>query len=249
MYCPISGRRDRSRRSVLRTRELVHLDPRRRQRAPRPAAFTSGQTILTDHLPTSGATYDAPTVGDAANVTGAAHIQCAVESNALTCVAGGGNVVLGAGGGAFTVTVPVTPTAFGLLANPGGGICAVDPAGVVAEANEGNNTCGTSVTVRRPTVTLTTTRVAPGTLSVTVAATGPDNTLREIRVGEVGNATVQVAGQTGGTGLRVPLPTSPTSVVVTVTRTNPGALVHVPLVILDQHGEWPTFVGGGPESF
>jgi hypothetical protein len=86
-------------------------------------------------------------------------------------------------------------------------------------------------------------------LQVTITATGRGNALREVRVGEVRNATVQVAGQTGGTGLRVTLPTAPSSVEITVTRAGAGDLVHVPLVITDQFGEWPTFVGGGPEAF
>jgi hypothetical protein len=113
-----------------------------------PATFSAGQTILSDSLPTGGVTYLAPTVGSFANVAGAANVSCAIAGSDLTCTASGGNVTLGATTGAFTVSVTALSTTTGTFANPrAGGVCAVDPATVVAESNEGNNTCADSVAV------------------------------------------------------------------------------------------------------
>jgi hypothetical protein len=215
-----------------------------------PATFAGGQTILLDHLPNSGAAYGTPSVTNAANVDGAASVQCVLTNSAVACTASGGSVTLGATGGTFTVTIPVTPTAIGTLVNPAsGGVCAVDPTGVVAESDEGNNACSISAAVGRPNVAVTSTRGAPGTLTVTITATGPGNRLREIRVGDVRNAAVAVNGQAVTANSTVPLTANPASVVVTVTRASTGVPAHVPLVVMDEFGPWPTFVGGGPDAF
>jgi hypothetical protein len=88
-----------------------------------------------------------------------------------------------------------------------------------------------------------------GKLSVTLEATGAGNGLREIRIGAARNALVEVAGSAGASGFSVALTGSPASVGGTITRVRPGEAVFVPLVVVDQCGEWRTFVGGGPNAF
>lgn len=103
------------------------------------ASFPSGATILTDELPTSGATY----VVSQSN----SNVLCSITSNVLSCSASGVKA-LGAGNN-MVVTVNVTPTGAGTLTNPrSGGTCAIDPGNSVAETNESNNACpASSVTV------------------------------------------------------------------------------------------------------
>jgi uncharacterized repeat protein (TIGR01451 family) len=112
------------------------------------ASFSSGQTILTDNLPNSGATYALGTVTTSGGVTGP--LSCtltAVSPFNLSCTANSGTVAIPAGA-AIQIPVTVTPTATGYLTNPrGGGTCAVDPGGVIAEGNEFNNSCADSVVV------------------------------------------------------------------------------------------------------
>jgi lysophospholipase L1-like esterase len=88
-----------------------------------------------------------------------------------------------------------------------------------------------------------------GRLGVTIAVTGAGNSLRVIRVGAARNATIEIANRSGTADFTAPLVGSPTSIVGTVTRVRPGQAVHVPLVVVDQCGEWQTFVGGGPNAF
>lgn len=66
------------------------------------ATFASGQTILTDDLPTSGATYVLGTVKKS-GVTGT--ISCAIASNTLSCTASGGAVIIRGGGLHGTIAV------------------------------------------------------------------------------------------------------------------------------------------------
>ena len=101
----------------------------------------------------------------------------------------------------------------------------------------------------RPPVRLLTRAIGGGRLGVTITATGTGNGLREIRVGAARNATVEIAGSTGIANFAVPLPGAPASIQGTVTRTRAGEAVQIPLVVVDQCGEWPTFVGGGPNAF
>lgn len=212
------------------------------------ATFPSGEIILTDNLPSSGATYGTPTVGSAAAVTNADHISCAITGSTLTCTASGANVALGAATGTFAVTVPVTPTAAGLLVSPRpSSMCVVDPSGVVMESDERNNTCGDTVSVSR--ILVSTSRAGPGKLTSTITAVGGGNVLREIRVGAARNATVEVAGRSGTGNFTVTLPGTPATVVLAVTRQRPGEDVFVPLVVVDQYGEWSTFVGAGAGAF
>jgi LPXTG-site transpeptidase (sortase) family protein len=122
-----------------------------------PAIFTSGQTIITDNLP-ANATYGAPTVTYGATAPGGTGtITCAIASNTLTCIAGGGTVILPTSG-SFTVAFSTTATATPSVINPTGGICRVDPSNVINEGtNEGNNNCAETITVNatQPDLTVT----------------------------------------------------------------------------------------------
>lgn len=73
--------------------------------------------------------------------------------------------------------------------------------------------------------------------------------LLQLRVGDARNAIVGVAGQSGQRNFTVALPARPVSVTLSVTRDPVGVPVHVPLVVVDQCGDWYTFVGGGPTAF
>jgi mucin-19 len=115
---------------------------------PMPATFVNGATILKDQLPTTGATYGTltyKTAGTYAGITNPANINCAIATNLLTCTASGADVTVGASGGYFDITIPVTPSATGILSNSS---AIVDPpTSTVTESNEGNNTVGNSVNV------------------------------------------------------------------------------------------------------
>lgn len=112
------------------------------------AVFSSGQTILVDNLPNSDINYGTPVVGSVSNVSGADSISCTIIGSDLICAASGGTVVIGDTMGSFVVTVPATPTAANTFANPRpAGSCAVDPAGVITEGDEGNNGCSDTVIV------------------------------------------------------------------------------------------------------
>ncbi len=108
------------------------------------AVFAANAVILSDPL-SANATYGTPTV-ITANVTNPGAISCTVASNTLTCKANGGTVTMLEAGSSIKVTLPVTPTLVGSLANT----VTVDPNNVVVESNEGNNTGSDSVTVFDP---------------------------------------------------------------------------------------------------
>ena len=107
--------------------------------------FSDGQAILTDTLPLS-ATYGSPTVGNVVDVTNSGNLNCSIASNTLACRASGGNVgILNVLGG-FDVTIVVTPTITDTLQNPrSGGVCQVDPDGIITEDSESNNSCSDTV--------------------------------------------------------------------------------------------------------
>jgi hypothetical protein len=100
----------------------------------------------------------------------------------------------------------------------------------------------------RPRVALSTARDGAGRLRTTLAATGAVNALREVRVGPIKNARVEIGGQSGTDDFSVFLPDVASSE-MHVTRLQAGQPVHVSLVVVDRCGEWPTFVGGGPNAF
>jgi LPXTG-site transpeptidase (sortase) family protein len=99
------------------------------------AAFADTNLIMNDALPGVDANYQQGplTVTDGApSPTGT--INCSITGTALVCVANGA-VTLPVGS-SFSVTVVVTPTTVGSLANT----ATVDPNGNVLESNEANNT-------------------------------------------------------------------------------------------------------------
>ena len=77
----------------------------------------------------------------------------------------------------------------------------------------------------------------------------PGNALKSLKFGPATNATVAVNGQQGPGNFTVNLPANTTQATLQVTRTTPGQAVTVPLTVVDGCGEWPTFVGGGPNAF
>ena len=112
------------------------------------AAYSNGQTILSDNLPSTGAAYGSLTTPPATGVTGT--IACAISlADDLTCSASGAVQIAAAGH--FAVSFAVTPAAGGAFANPRlAGVCAVDPNNNVPETSDANNTCSDSVTVGQP---------------------------------------------------------------------------------------------------
>ncbi|MCC6179624.1 MAG: CSLREA domain-containing protein [Chloroflexi bacterium] len=106
----------------------------------------------------------------------------------------------------------------------------------------------------RPNVTVLVAPGAEGLLTFTIQATsnslGHPNQLRQVRVGQMTNATVDIGPQTGvGNNQTVALPAGAASVSGVVHRQVRGQPAHVPLVVTDDCGDWPTFVGGGPSAF
>jgi hypothetical protein len=97
----------------------------------------------------------------------------------------------------------------------------------------------------RPPVVVTARSLGAGQIGAIISATGSGNLLREIRVGTIRNATVEIDGQAASSGLSIAL-TGTTSTDVTITRARPGEDVLVPLIVVDTCGEWPTLVGAGP---
>jgi hypothetical protein len=102
-------------------------------------------------------------------------------------------------------------------------------------------------------VRLQTVRAEAGRLVATLTATGspatPNNRLRELHFRTGPNATVEVAGQAPRSGdFTVGLPDRPEQVGFSVQRAGEGT-VHVQVVAVDDCGQWPTFVGGGPGAF
>jgi LPXTG-site transpeptidase (sortase) family protein len=131
------------------------------------ATFTSGQTILSDPLP-SGPTYGAPTAGNFVNITNSGNILCSIAGGVLSCTANGGSVTIGVGG-SFTVTFPATPAAAGTLINT----ATVDPNNNIVEGGESNNT-GTDTVIVAAAATPTPTPTATETLTGTPTNTPTD---------------------------------------------------------------------------
>jgi hypothetical protein len=111
------------------------------------AVFPLGSTILTDNLPNVGITYAPQGTVVPANLAGGitGTINCTLATADLTCTAG--TIVTLPPGSSFTVSVvatPLTPVAF---TNPRlGGVCVVDPNGVIPnDPNLGNNMCSDTV--------------------------------------------------------------------------------------------------------
>ncbi|MCH8875205.1 MAG: DUF11 domain-containing protein [Chloroflexi bacterium] len=146
---------------------------------PLAATFADTERIVRDPLP-SGATYGAPSVGSITNVTNSGNISCSIDgSNVLTCDASGATVTIGATSGSFAVTVSVTPTAAGDLANT----ATVDPDDVINEGDETNNTDSDTVTA-----------IGPPSIAKTFS---PDS----IAVGGTSSLGFTITNSNGGTAL------------------------------------------------
>ena len=84
------------------------------------------------------------------------------------------------------------------------------------------------------------------TVSTTTGSSAPNNTLHALRFGAVTNATISSAGQAVGSNARITLPAGSRQAQFSVRQTRAGqAVIAVPVVVEDDCGDWPTFVGGG----
>jgi uncharacterized repeat protein (TIGR01451 family) len=123
--------------------------------------FTAGQRLFEDQLPTD-ATYDTLVVSPNGFVNSANGLSisgsfvCSIDVNSfLTCDAGAAGLGMPPGS-VIHVQFVVTPIiTSGLLTNPDGGICRVDPQNLIDEINDelkgtDNNNCSDSVLVSPP---------------------------------------------------------------------------------------------------
>ena len=101
---------------------------------------------------------------------------------------------------------------------------------------------------------MTTVPSEPGSLKVTVAATGTDNLLLALRFGDPrlsSNELIDVGGQTGRSGAftaTLPLPGVPQTQ-FTLRRAVGGQATTAHFTVVDRCGDWPTLAGGGPNAF
>jgi glucose/arabinose dehydrogenase len=104
----------------------------------------------------------------------------------------------------------------------------------------------------RPNVSAAVVVTGPGRLQVTITAGTsvgmPSNQLLAIRFGPARDALIDLPdGQTGMAGNFSVTPSAGAQQYSFVVReTSPGATPTVPLIVVDDCGEWPTFVGAGP---
>src|SRR5262249_33292550 len=106
----------------------------------------------------------------------------------------------------------------------------------------------------RPPVRVSLDPGQPGTLRATVQAstnpTGSANHLRELRFGQMTNATVDIAGQIGlGSDRTVSVPPGTGSISFVVRRGPNGSVGTVPVTVVDECGSWQTLVGGGRDAW
>jgi len=120
-----------------------------------PATFSADQVLLRDNLPATGVTYGFPAVVTTRGLSGLGTVSCTVTFNDLVCTASGGGVTIGVEG-IFVIQLVAIPTEAGSFTNPrGGGVCAADPDGLVAERNETNNSCHDTLVIPGPDLRLT----------------------------------------------------------------------------------------------
>jgi hypothetical protein len=120
-----------------------------------PINFTSGQTLLSDLLPDSNISYEAPSIVNPVNINDENLIDCSIVGFDLSCRASG-NLTMGADNGSFDVSFKATPTVAASYNNPRSvDTCVADPDDIVIEGNEGNNSCADSVAVALPDITVT----------------------------------------------------------------------------------------------
>ena len=107
----------------------------------------------------------------------------------------------------------------------------------------------------RPPVTVTTQRGAPGTLQVTIAATrpaaAPHNIVKQIQFGPAQHAIVEIDNEARpGGNFTATIPAGTQQVTFLVRRSPANApSTTVPFTVIDDCGEWKTFVGGGATAF
>jgi hypothetical protein len=106
----------------------------------------------------------------------------------------------------------------------------------------------------RPPVLVSAVPGSPGQLLVTVTAGTlpgtPANRLAALRFEPGSNALVDIGDQSGRTGgITVTLADRPRELRFAVRRARPGASTTVPFVVVDDCGEYRSFVGGGPGAF
>jgi hypothetical protein len=79
----------------------------------------------------------------------------------------------------------------------------------------------------------------------------PINTLTRLRLGTATNALIDLPdGRTNLTGsIDVSLPVGTTQTTLLIRQQSAGAATTVRLLVQDECGELPTFVGGGPAAF
>jgi hypothetical protein len=97
---------------------------------------------------------------------------------------------------------------------------------------------------------------ASRTFQVTITARpencSPSNRLQSLRFTRLANATVELSTSpptTVSAPMLVSLAAQPQTLMVTVRPLTQGVPTTVELTVRDSCGEWPTFVGGGPNSF
>jgi hypothetical protein len=106
----------------------------------------------------------------------------------------------------------------------------------------------------RPSNQVAVVRDGPERLRVTIAAgtlpATPVNALREVRFGPAQNALIDVPdGPSGSTGGFTVRPPDGARLTFYVRRASPGGAATVPLILIDECGEYRTFVGGGAGAF
>jgi hypothetical protein len=115
---------------------------------------------------------------------------------------------------------------------------------------------GAIACVPRPHVDVATISDGPGRLRVTITAqstpgTGnaASNRLARVTIVSAGNAAVEAGQPLVQVASPLVLASRPASTTLWVRRLDPALATTVQLLIDDDCGQWPTFVGGGPGSF
>ena len=150
-------------------------------------------------------------------------------------------------GGTWTTTealdTNLNPSSFG--EDEVGEVYLVDLNGAVFRVADAGGPC-----LSRPAVSVRVTSLGNGTLQVVVSAndssTLTNNTLASIAFGNVSNALVTASGRTDVPGgFTVQLPSNTRQTTFTVRRQQAGQAFRADLIVTDQCGTWPTFVGAG----
>jgi hypothetical protein len=103
----------------------------------------------------------------------------------------------------------------------------------------------------RPSVRVAAEPSGGGRLQVGVTAgAGAGISLHSIQFGAATNALIDAGSLQGSPGnATVTIPAGTTTFVFHMRRATPGQATHVPMIVYDTCGAWPTFVGGGPTAF